>query len=714
MSRQRNSIPLKPKGGQAKNLSRRMEVKKARLKKARKRIRLTLAAMLAFATILALWGSGITAEASQATSYTYTMDEKGNLTRTQDAYLPDQTITDLGLNDPADLFVDGDNMLYIADSGNRRVVKYSIGTGQIAGILTHEEMTNPRGIYVTKTGDIYVADPSAKKVFRFDRNFNLLESFGRPDSPTFADTPYEPHKVAVDNGGNLYIVGEGVYSGVIQLSYGGEFLGYFTVNKTRLSFIQAIQNAIFTRAQLENLVDRVPPTFSNIFIDHNGVVYTTTMGENRDGLKKHDTAGRNMFKKPVWGGYGSMTDVYVDDYGIIYTSSHDGYVEVYSGAGEFIFEFGSYVLDLDVSGLFSSLPAVAVDKDRTIWTVDGDKGYLQSFKPTDYALMVYNAIGLYENGLYEEAMEQWNEVLRLNQMSVLAHNGVGKAYLHAQMYEEAMEHFKVSGDRDYYSQAFWEVRNRWLQDHLPGIVAVVAPVWLASFLIRHFDKKGRIRKIRRTFTGKVSNVVVLKDVLYAFRIPKHPLDRYYDIRVGKSGSVIGATILYGLFFIIYMIYLTSKGFIYQKTAVEDMDINAIVLGFFTILGLFVICNYLVTSIKDGDGDFKQVYMTPAYGLIPVMISMVVVTVASYGLTDNEAFLLTITLWIGIVWSVITIFVGFMTIHDYTVRENMASLILTVIFMMIAAIIALIIIIMWDRLYGFLQTLVKEMTRNVFG
>lgn len=704
----------KPEGEQKKNLSRRIAEKKARLAISGKRIWLALAATLIFASALVLCGSGTAAHASQATSYTYTMDEKGNLTRTQDAYLPDQTITDLGLNNPSDLFVDDDNMLYIADSGNGRVVKYSIGSGKIAGILTHEEMTNPRGIYVTKAGDIYVADPSAKKVFCFDRNFNYLESFGKPDSPNFSDTPYEPHKVAVNNGENIYIIGKGVYAGVIQLSYGGEFLGYFTVNKTRLSFIQAIQNAIFTRAQLENLVDRVPPTFSNIFIDHNGIVYTTTMGDNRDGLKKHDTAGRNMFKKPVWGGYGSMTDVYVDEYGIIYTSSHDGYVEVYSGAGEFIFEFGSYVLDLDVSGLFSNLPAIAVDRNRTIWTVDGDKGYLQSFKPTDYALMVYNAIGLYEKGLYEKAMEQWNEVLRLNQMSVLAHNGVGKAYLHAQKYEDAMEHFKVSGDRDYYSQAFWEVRNRWLQDHLPGIAAVIAAIWLASFLIKYFDKKGKIRRLRKKIADRVSNVAVLKDVFYAFRIPKHPLDRYYDIRVGKSGSVIGATILYGLFFLIYMLYLTGKGFIYQKTAVEDMDINAIVLGFFTILGLFVICNYLVTSIKDGDGDFKQVYMTPAYGLVPVMVSMTVVTVASYGLTYNEAFLLTVTLWIGIVWSVVNVFVGFMTIHDYTVRENMASLILTVVFMMIAAIIALIIIIMWDRLYGFLQTLVKEMTRNVFG
>ena len=38
--------------------------------------------------------------ASQATSYTYTVDEDHYWFRTQDAYLPDKTITDLGLTQP--------------------------------------------------------------------------------------------------------------------------------------------------------------------------------------------------------------------------------------------------------------------------------------------------------------------------------------------------------------------------------------------------------------------------------------------------------------------------------------------------------------------------------------------------------------------------------------------------------------------------------------
>lgn len=676
----------------------------------KKRLKAGLFLLMAFIVFLI---PTLTVSASQATSYTYTLDDKGHWSRTQDAYLPDKTITDLGLMAPDDLFIDEDNMLYIADSGNRRIVKYSIDTESTEGILEYEGFSTPRGVFVTKTGDIYVADAGAKMVFHFDRNFHLLESFGRPETPSFADTPFEPLRIAVDNSKNMYLVGEGVYNGIIQLASNGGFLGYFTVNKTNLSFVQAIQNAIFTRAQLNNLVPRVPTTFSNIFIDKKGIVYTTTMGTNRDGLKKHNTAGENMLITQD-GGSDSMTDVYVDEQGIIYTSEGRGYVTIYSGSGEIIFNFGSYVQDLDVSGLYSSLPSIAVDNSRAIWTVDGDKGYLQSFKPTDYALMVYNSMGLYEEGRYEEALDNWNQVLKLNQMSILAHNGVGKAYLHALDYKEAMEHFKVSGDRKFYSEAFWEVRNEWIQVNLIYIAAFCISLWLASVFLKRFDKKRRFKQAKRTAALKLRKVPVLGEVLYAFQIPKHPIDRFYNIRVKRNGTVPGASVLYLLIFISYMAYKTGKGFIYQFYDIEDLDINAIVMGFFAIGILFIVCNYLVTQVKDGDGSFKQVYMIPAYGSIPCLLSLVSVTVLSHFLTFNEAFLLTVILYIGIIWSVICIFLGFQTVHDYTARETVVSLVIAFVFMIIAAVIVLIVIIMWEQLWQFLKTIGKEMVRNVLG
>lgn len=653
------------------------------------------------------------ASANQATSYTYAADENGYWVRTQDAYLPDKTVTELGLSAPEDLFIDENNMLYIADTGNRRIVKYDIAGGKVAAELTSNEFTAPRGVFVTADGDIYVADSGAKAVLIFGADFELKNKLERPDAPIFADTNYEPKRVAVDGGGNVYLIGEGVYNGVIQLAKTGEFLGYFAVNDADLTFAQRLQQLIFTRAQLANLVDINPTVFANVFVDRSGIVYTATSGTNKNGMKKHSTNGGNMFKSNVWS-YDTLTDLYVDDSGLIYTCSSEGYINIYSKNGEEIFSFGSYVTTVDISGLFTSLPSIAVDVDGNIWAVDGSKGYLQSFKPTEYAQMVYTAMDLYEEGRYEEAMEKWNQVLKLNQMSILAHNGVGKAYLHAEDYEASLEHFKVANNKDFYSQSFWEVRNKWLQKWLGPILIIVVVLLVIKKIVGLIDRKkgGHLAAVKKRAGEKIKGLPVLKDIIYALKTPRHPMDNYYEIRKYRQGSVVAATVIYALFFLDFMAFKTLKGFVYQTVSVEDMDIGSIVLGFFILLGLFIICNYLVTSINDGDGTFKQIYMIPAYGLMPAMISLLIVTVVSYVLTYNEAFLLTIVLIIGITWSVITIFLGLQTVHDYTFGETVKSILLTVVFMIIVAVIGIIISIMWDSLYSFLAAVGKEMIQNV--
>ena len=65
--------------------------------------------------VLALLAGACPARADKATSFTYTLNEKRRHVRTQDAYLPDKTITTLGLAKPSDLFFAADGSLYITE-----------------------------------------------------------------------------------------------------------------------------------------------------------------------------------------------------------------------------------------------------------------------------------------------------------------------------------------------------------------------------------------------------------------------------------------------------------------------------------------------------------------------------------------------------------------------------------------------------------------------
>lgn len=88
------------------------------MKKHFKRIALCLFA------VLLLSGSVISVGAD-APYRTFTFDGYGYMIQTQTAYLPYETITkfdDEALNGPADLHVTDEGKIYVADSGNARIV----------------------------------------------------------------------------------------------------------------------------------------------------------------------------------------------------------------------------------------------------------------------------------------------------------------------------------------------------------------------------------------------------------------------------------------------------------------------------------------------------------------------------------------------------------------------------------------------------------------
>lgn len=127
------------------------------------------------------------------------------------------------------------------------------------------------------------------------------------------------------------------------------------------------------------------------------------------------------------------------------------------------------------------------------------------YTTTEYATTIYKALQEYENGDYTDALKDWNYVLRLNQMSVLAHNGVAKAYYNDEEYDKAMEHFEIAGNRSGYSNAFWEVRNKGIQKDLGAVLTVVIILIVLSIVIKLVDKKKVLRTKRKQFGTKLKN-----------------------------------------------------------------------------------------------------------------------------------------------------------------------------------------------------------------
>ncbi len=661
--------------------------------------------------------SPIKVRASSATTYTHTFDNTGFLVRTQDAYLPGLVLTNLQLKSPNDLFVDNNNILFISDTGNRRIVRYDITNNRTLLDITYQEMKQPMGLFITEDQFLYVADRGAKAIFLFDVSDAegeavFIRKYTRPTEITYGNQDFIPLKVGVDKSKNMFVLSEANLQGIIYLGNGGEFLEYYTANRIELSPLQMLQDIFFTEAQIEQLFPRIPHIFSNLYVGDEGHVYTVTTGRTWFPVKKHNTSGMNMFG-PTFASE-DLTDVWSDETGLVYASGKLGDIFVYTSEGEFIYRFGASNLDNDVSGVFDILISIAVDKNGNIWALDQSRAIVHSYIQTKFAKDTYEALALFNAGKYEESKAVWEEILRFNQMSVMAHNGIGKCHLYLMEYEDAMEHFEVAGNRALYSEAFWEVRNAWLQKNLSYFFIIVVLLIIYSIAMKYIDRKWNVKHKIRTFFGKVRNVKLIDDLLFAFRFFKKPIDSFYELKTQRKGSALAAAIIYALFFIVFMISIVGKDFIYQFQTIEMIDFNSIVIGFFSITLLFIICNYLVSSIKDGDGSVKDIFKLTMYSLTPYMIGLISVVALSYVLTYNESFVLQYIETGTMIWSLVLIVLGVQEIHSYDTRDAIKSILITFVFMVLVAVILLIVIILCEQLYQFFELIIKEAIDNVMG
>ena len=650
--------------------------------------------------------------ASRATTYTYTPNARGRgrFTRTGDAYLPGVTITTLGLDEPRDLHIAPGDIMYIADTGNARILIYDISRGRVVGEIRDSLFQAPAGVWFAPDSLLYVADPEAKLVIVFTPEGERVRTYERPNAAAFGDRDFAPRKLAVDGAGNLFIIGEGLYDGVIQLSPEGRFLGYFTSNRINLSFTERLQDLLFTEEQKANLPGRSPVTFSNLYLDNRNILYTTTIGDS-SAVKKHNAAGRAIVSG-LYSAEGAAVDLCISPQGAMIAVFADGETVVYTRDGELIALFGYSSQNMDVAGLFDTPSSVGMDSLGTLWYLDGTKAFLQSYEPTPYITSIFHALARFDRGDYSGSIAIWKDVLEVNQVFQAAHRSAGRSYLFQGNYRRALYHTRIAGDRHFYSQAFWEIRNLLLQRSVIYIAALLAFLSIGIPIFRFFRRRytvlDRLMKPAEAFAA----LPPVRNFLFQFRLLKNPSDGFYELRRGNKGSAGAAFSIYVLFFGIFLLFTAGRGFIHQEVPPEDIDFLSLLLGYLGIIALFILSNYLSASINDGRGDMRSLFTMLAYTAAPLWNAMAVNAALSHVLTANEVFAMRLVMGVGWTWWAIQLIVALRETHEYSTRAAVMSILYSLLFMVIIVVLGVIVTIMGRQVLQFFTAVAKELIRNV--
>ena len=128
--------------------------------------------------------------------------------------------------------------------------------------------------------------------------------------------------------------------------------------------------------------------------------------------------------------------------------------------------------------------------------------------------------------------------------------------------------------------------------------------------------------------------------------------------------------------------------------------------------LWAVSNWCLTTLFDGEGSFKDIYVATCYSLVPMALMLTVSTLLTNVLSSTEATIVTLVTAIGIVWSLMLIFFGMLVTHDYSLGKNFVTMLGTIVAMLVIMFVAILFSSLLVKMVSFVTDLFGEIMNRI--
>lgn len=199
----------------------------------------------------------------------------------------------------------------------------------------------------------------------------------------------------------------------------------------------------------------------------------------------------------------------------------------------------------------------------------------------------------------------------------------------------------------------------------------------------------------------------LKALKYATYIMGRPFDGFWDLKHEKKGNLKAATIILIATVLTFILVKQYAGFLFEKE--NPLEFNIIIEACAVLVPFFLWCtaNWCLTTLMDGKGTFKEIYMATAYSLVPLILIYLPTIVLQNVVTMEESVFCYFLISCANLWFVVLLVIGTMSIHHYSVGKTIATCLLTIVGMGIMIFIILLFFNLIEQMVMFFSTLYKE-------
>ncbi len=720
--------------------------------------------ILIFAVIaIMLFGTFSVSAFDPYETYTYSID--GEPLKSPHAYRVSDSRTYTGMGIPAtaispetrDIVSDEDGNIYLADKTNNRIIVLNKDYEQVASISEYIDdsgdvrtLSAPEGLFVTASDTaigkkIYVCDTGNKQIVVFDEAYNYVKTIYKPDDRIIDDDAFVPQAIAVDLYGRIFISSQRCFEGIIVLASDGSFTGFIGAQKVTYSVLDRIWSIFQSDEQLERQASNIPTAYNNVTVDEFGFVYATINFTTQSDLteqlatiesksptyspvKKLNSMGKEIMKRNGFfdpGGevgvlstaeLSKITDIAIGPEGSWTILDSNTTIQrtrtfTYNSNGDLLFAFGDMGVQL---GNFENPQAMTYQKYVTAEgdteyrlivmdkTTTGDK--LVVFSPTEYCKTLIKALENENNHNYSQSIEYWQDVLTMNNNFDLAYIGIGKALYNKGDYEEAKEMLEVAYEVDFWTKAqnaiSKEFTSKWM---IPMVILVIV------VLVFFFKFLGWAKKKNKATALKVGKKTYGEEMLYVFHLVFHPFDGFWDLKHEKRGSVRAATTFLTLTVIAFFYQSIGQGYAFNPRG-ESTSILVQMTAVLVPVLLWIVSNWCLTTLFDGEGSFKDIYIATCYAIAPVPVMVILSTALTNIVTGGSIVSLLVT--IGYIWAGLLIFFGMVVTHGYSIPKNIITIIGTIVAMVVIMFVAILFSALVVKMSSFLVTLGSEIIDNL--
>lgn len=196
--------------------------------------------------------------------------------------------------------------------------------------------------------------------------------------------------------------------------------------------------------------------------------------------------------------------------------------------------------------------------------------------------------------------------------------------------------------------------------------------------------------------------------LNPFRSLLHPFDSFYAVKEEGKGSLLASALIVLVFFVATIFKRQSTGYTFNLVDLSALNIWLIAAKTIVLYALWVAGNWAAATWMDGEGKAKQIAIVSAYASIPYVAAVILTTLLSRVLVQEEGMFLSYITTIAMAWSALLMFIGLLTIHDYGAVKTLQSVLLTFAAIAIVVFLAMLFYTLFQQVYVFVYTIYNEM------